>query len=87
MEVSQWRSLRHRQLVEVGQSGGVGELSGARKSSQRISSGALLPSTSEEGEPSARCRDDQPAVPRLRQRDGASTFDPEHQQCPSPIPC
>ena len=52
------------------------------------SSWARLPSTSGEGEPSARCRDDQPAVPRLRQRDGASTiplFDPEHQQFPSPI--
>ncbi len=52
------------------------------------SSWALSPSTSGEGEPSARCRNDQPAVPRLRRRDGASTilpFEPEHQQFPSPI--
>ena len=52
------------------------------------SSWALLPSTPGEDEPSARCRDDQAAVPRLRRRDGASTippFDPEHQQFPSPI--
>ena len=32
MEVGQWRSLRRRQLVEVGQSGGVGELSEASSS-------------------------------------------------------
>ena len=52
------------------------------------SSWALLPSASEENEPSARRQDDQPEVPRLRQRDGASTippFDPKHQQFPSPI--
>ena len=52
------------------------------------SSWPLLPSASEENEPSVRGQGDQPAVPRLRQRDGASTippFDPEHQQFPSPI--
>ena len=35
MEVGEWRSLRRRHLVEVGQSGGVGELSEASSSSRQ----------------------------------------------------